>query len=372
MKTERQPAFHTRRDAWVEVNLTRFEQNVTKLLAALPKSLKMMAVIKADAYGHGAPMMVPILESLGVAMLGVASVDEALQLKATKTQLPILILGPSPDWALSLASQNGYQATIFSPEHVAILKQHFEQTGQTTQVQIKVDTGMHRIGIQAQKAAEFVAFCQAQPFLDVQGVFTHLADAVNTERRTAQYQLWQTVLKGIKEKPQWIHATSSEAILDPDALEQGNLVRVGLSLFGYGNTAKALGLKPLMQLKARISHIHELPSKEGVSYGFSYINKTSQPQKIASLPIGYADGLPRGLSNQIQFAYQGKACAQLGAICMDQCLFDVTAVPEAKVGDVVTLMGDVQSLSYWAKVLHTIEYELMCGLRVRLPRTFVR
>ena len=173
MKVDRHLAFHTRRDTWVEVNLSTFESNVRTVKASLPDGVGLLAVIKADGYGHGAPMLLPILESIGVDLIGVASVDEAAQIRGSQTQLPILVLGPSPDWALRYASEEDFQVSIFTPQHLEILADGYERTQHVTEVQIKIDTGMNRIGVPVSEALSFITECVKQPGLSVKGIFTH-------------------------------------------------------------------------------------------------------------------------------------------------------------------------------------------------------
>jgi alanine racemase len=386
MKIDRHLAVHTRRDAWVEVNLNTFENNVRTVKASLPEDVGLLAVIKADAYGHGAPMMMPILDSVGVDMVGVASVDEAAQIRATQTETPILVLGPSPDWALQYASEENFQVSIFTPQHLGILANCYAQTQHPTDVQIKIDTGMNRIGIPYSQAVAFVKQCLAEPGIRVKGVFTHLASVDDPDIYQAQLCRWQQVIntlnspeEAIEDIIPWKHFASSNA-MTKDLCAYGNLARPGIGLFGYGPLADRLALKPMMNVKARIVYIHTLEPNEGVSYNHRFINTTGQPRRIATLPLGYADGIPRGLSNQMEILYQGKRLPQVGTICMDQLMVDVTDAPEAETGDIVTLIGESRGhygddqiwLNAWAKHLNTIEYELMTGLRVRLPRTYVR
>lgn len=377
MKIDRQLAFHTRRDTWLEVNLAAFEDNVGKIKQSLPEGMGMMAVIKADAYGHGAPMLAPILESFGVDLLGVASVDEALQLRAATT-LPILVLGTSPDWALQFATEENFQVTIFSGQHLDVLKACYEQNQQPTQVHIKIDTGMNRIGLTASEAVDFIERCLSLPYIEVKGIFTHLAAATNPVPTAQQLSQWCSIIDALGPQAdaiEWKHVASSSAISEA-VLRYSNMVRPGLGLFGYGPLAQKLGLKPLMHVKARIVHLQTIHPGEGVSYEHQYINTTQQPQVIATLPLGYADGIPRGLSNKIEFIYKDHLVPQVGNICMDQCMVNVSSVTNPQVGDVITLLGSKGPhaiwLDKWAQTLQTIEYELMTGLRVRLPRSYVR
>lgn len=375
MKIDRHLAFHTRRDAWVEINLTAIEHNVFQLKQHLPDDVALMAVIKADAYGHGAPMMVPILEGADVAMLGVASVDEAIQLKETQTQLPILVLGPTPEWAMRFAAEEGFQISIFSERHLEVLEAAYAVNQKPTQVQIKVDTGMHRIGIPVSEALAFYERCVKTPYLDVQGIFSHLAAPDDAQILKIQRDNWSELLSKLPSKPKWYHLISSSSLFD-DMSRDNNMARVGLALFGYGPKARALNLHPAMRLKARIVQLKTILPGEGVSYGHTFVNQTQSPLTIAALPLGYADGVPRGLSNQINMLYKDRLVPQVGTICMDQCLVNVTDVPDAQVGDVITLIGQERSqavwLDNWAGILGSIEYEMMTNLRVRLPRTYIR
>jgi alanine racemase len=377
LKSSRNLPFHTRRDAWVEINLGAIEHNAAQVRSFLPESTELMAVIKADAYGHGAVMVLPTLEASGVSMLGVAAMDEALQIREAGIHLPILLLGITPDWAMHDAVENDVQLTVFSKLHLESLERLYEASHIPAKVQIKVDTGMHRIGVPWDKAADFIDHCQTLPFVEVKGVFSHLActnDAVFTQ---LQMDRWDLLLKTLKNPPPLTHLANSSGVWHyPDI--PNTMARVGLSLFGYpgDNLPLPLPIKPAMGLKARIVHLAELPVGEGVSYNQTYRNHSSGIRRIATLPLGYADGIPRNLSNQIEGLYHGCRIPQVGNITMDQLMMDVTDAPDAQVGDVITLLGSSQAgtitLTDWAKILHTIEYELMCALRVRLPKTYVR
>jgi alanine racemase len=254
--------------------------------------------------------------------------------------------------------------------------------GKPVQIHIKVDTGMHRIGIDYREAAEFIGHCQAQDYLDVQGVFTHLACSEDPEVTRIQYERWESVLAHLPLRPKYVHfANSLGAVAFPHG--QYNLVRMGLAFYGYlsdasgwGEGFNGLDLKPVMGLKARIIRLMEIAPGEGVSYGYSFHAPSEQPARIATVPLGYADGIPRLLSNRIEALYKKMRVPQVGNITMDQMMFDVTAIPQVQLGETLTLLGaeDGQSitLSQWAGALGTLEYELMCALRVRLPKTYSR
>lgn len=383
LKSSRNLPFHTRRDAWVEVNLGAIEHNAQQVRQFVPPSVEIMAVVKANAYGHGETMVLPTLEASGVTMAGVAAMDEAIQIRQAGLTLPILVLGVTPDWSMHYAAEHDVQITIFSQSHLDSLARLYTVTSQPTKVHIKVDTGMHRIGLHWQEAADFIRHCQTLPYLDVQGIFSHFSSTDNPAFTQKQLARWSEVLNHVEVLPRYCHLANSSGVWHYP-LEKTNMARVGIALFGYPSDELPLpvSLKPAMGLKARIVHIQTLLPGEGVSYNHTFQNHTEQPRQIATLPLGYADGIPKALSNQIDGLYQGYRVPQVGNITMDQMMIDITHVQDTAVGDVITLIGESRAsngqgnlsitLTDWAKRLNTIEYELMCGLRVRLPKTYVR
>ncbi len=377
MKFSRTLPFNTRRDVWLEVDLAAIEENIGHIRQFVPQTVEIMAVLKADAYGHGSVMVLPILEASGVSMVGVASMDEALQIRNAGFEIPILVLGVTPDWAMHYGAEHDIQMTLFTPDQLSSLARLYDITGQPSKIHIKINTGMHRIGIEANQAAAFIQNCQQSPAVSVEGVFSHFAETSDEAFTQHQIQQWEALLGELKTLPPLRHLSNSSGTWHYP-LTQSNLVRIGISLFGYSGDSRPMPfpLKPAMGLKARIVHIHPLPPGESVSYNRTFYNTTDQTLRIATLPLGYADGIPRNLSNRIEGLYRGVPVPQVGIITMDQLMMDITQVPEAQVGDVITLIGPSQgkqiSLSDWAACLNTIEYELMCGLRVRLPKTYVR
>ncbi len=391
MKFLRNLPVQTRRDAWVEVDLAAIEHNASQIRKVLPADLGLMAIVKADAYGHGAVMVTPTLEASGVSILGVAAMDEAIQIRRAGLEIPILVIGAIPDWAVQVAVENDIQLTIFAPNHLESLKKIYALTRKPVKVHIKVDTGMHRIGINWKEALSFIKSCKDLPFLQIEGVFSHLASPEDEDFTALQVQRFDQVLQGIQTLSPflsipYIHLLnsagalaplkSSEALLNKSSERGQNLARLGISFFGYGPESKSIPLIPAMSLKGRIIHLQDLAPGEGVSYGQSYRNEGDKPIRLAVLPLGYADGVFRGLSNQIDALIHGKRVRQVGNITMDQMMFDVTSVANLEIGETMTLIGqngdERITLSDWASVLNTIEYELMCALRVRLPKTYTR
>jgi alanine racemase len=383
MKSLRNLPLQPRRDAWVEINLGTLEQNARAIRKLLPPHVSIMAIVKADAYGHGATMVLPILEASGVSMAGVASIDEAIQLRQAGLKLPVLVIGVVPDWAMQYAAAYDIQLTIFHPHHLENLRQAHRQAGKPFKVHIKVDTGMHRIGIPCGEAAAFIRHCQAQHFIQVEGIFSHFADSLSAEPTQAQLERWRQVCAQIHPLPRYVHISNSGHALMPEAFAEApglnNLARLGIAFWGYGAHPRQdnLALKPVMSLKARIMHIQEVPPDTGISYCYSYKTPTDSARRIATVPLGYADGVPRALSNKIHAQLDGTLVPQVGNITMDQMMFDITDVPTAAIGDTLTLLGQGGNgqaiwLDDWARKANTIEYELMCALRVRLPKTYTR
>jgi len=388
MESFRHLPVQPRRDAWVEVNLGAIEQNAKKIRQWIPSNVDLMAIVKADAYGHGAAMVLQTLAASGVSMAGVASVDEALNLRRTGISLPILVIGGIPDWAVQFAAQDEIRLTVFNQQHLNILnmaaQRRLQQSGAIAnrvffRVHVKVDTGMHRIGVPWEEAEAFIEQCRTIPGVDIEGIFTHFADSVEGEQRALQAQRWNTVCEKLKLLPRFVHSANSVAALDKGywaekAASHDNLARLGIAFYGYG--VPHITLQPAMGLKARILHIQELESGEGISYGGTY--KTQTVTRIATIPVGYADGIPRLLSNQLDAFWENERVCQVGNITMDQMMFDITHIRDAQVGDTLTLLGENDAgtdaiwLDNWACKVHTIEYELMCALRVRLPRTYIR
>jgi alanine racemase len=388
MKSLRNLPVQPRRDAWVEVNLNAIEENARTIRRLLPPRVDLMAIVKADAYGHGATMVLPTLEASGVNMAGVASMDEAMHIRQSGIKMPVLVIGVVPDWAVQYAVHYDIQLTIFAAHHLESLKKAYLQDKKPFKVHIKVDTGMHRIGLAWEQAADFIQKCQKLEFIQVEGIFSHLADSHDPTLNQLQLERWAQVCSQINPLPRYVHISNSGHAMCPNAFSQeeqsslvvNNLARVGIGFFGYGNHPQqtSISLKPAMSLKARIMHIQQVPEQTGISYGHVY--HTTRTSLIATVPVGYADGIPRALSGQISGLLAGYRVPQVGKITMDQMMFDVTEVPGCMIGDTVTLLGqtDFQDsnqviwLDEWAFKANTIEYELMCALRVRLPKTYTR
>lgn len=374
MKNVRQTNINIHRDSWVEINLENVSHNMREIRKNTPKGIKLLAVVKADAYGHGSVMLAPTLLASGADMLGVASIDEGVDLRQAKINCDILVLGAVPVWAVETAVKADLIISIFSKEHLEACKQAFDRTGKKPKVHVKLDTGMNRIGISTDDAVEFIKQVRKADYLEFLGVFTHLANAEIREKTQIQIDRWNSVISNIDTTGLTLHILNTAGAMCYD-VPNSNMRRAGIALYGLYPDLPCEGevrkpkLKPVMSLKARIVNIHNAKDGEGVSYGHTFTAKGTR--KIATIPLGYADGVPRGLSNKIFGTLNDKEIKQIGNITMDQMMFDITGI-DANLGDVITLLDDKHSIDEWAKILGTINYELTCRLKVRLPRVYTR
>lgn len=374
------------RDAWVEVNLGHLEHNILQIKKAIfgddkNNDVKLLAVIKADAYGHGSIMCAPTLLACGIDVFGVASIDEALELRQNKFTAPILVLGSVPIWSYETAIKNDITVSIFSDEHLEAARLISERLGgKKLKAHIKIDTGMNRIGINPKSAIEFFNKAKSAPYLDLRGIFTHFADVESDEITKKQIENFKYVINSIDTTGLTVHCSNSAASLFYGDLKY-NMLRLGIILYGltplgYKNPKNSMlpDLKQVIGLKGRITNIHTIEKDDGVSYGHIFV--ADKKTRVATIPIGYADGVSRSLSGKIKASLNGKIINQIGRITMDQMMFDIGDI-EAQNGDVITLLGDDEagnffSIDCWAQELDTINYELTCRLKVRLPRIYVR
>lgn len=374
MKNIRQTNVNIHRDSWVEINIGNLAHNAQEIRKNVPSDTKLLAVVKADAYGHGSVMLAPTLLASGFDMLGVASIDEGVDLRKAKINSDILVLGAVPVWAVETAVQEDISIPVFSDAHLEACRQAFLRTGQKPKVHVKIDTGMNRIGIGYDKAVDFIKKVQAADYLELKGIFTHLAAAEERDETQIQIDRWNSVISNIDTTGLLLHIQNTVGTMCYD-IPLSNMRRVGIALYGLypdmppDNKGFYPDFKQVISLKGRIVHIHEAKDHEGVSYGHTYRAKGTRT--IATIPIGYADGVSRGLSNKIYGVLNGHKVPQVGNITMDQMMFDITGV-DAEIGDVITLLDEQNSIDEWAKILNTINYELTCRLKVRLPRVYTR
>ncbi|RAM50383.1 MAG: alanine racemase [Hapalosiphonaceae cyanobacterium JJU2] len=366
--------------AWVEIDLLALSHNVQQLCQFLSPRTQLMAVVKADAYGHGAITVAQTALQSGASWLGVATVPEGIQLREAGIKAPILILGAThtPEQIYAIAHWE-LQPTLCSPKQALVFSNILEAINHSSPipVHIKLDTGMSRLGTNWQQACEFVQLVRSLPHLKIASVYSHLATADSPDPTVMQLQhsRFQEAIAQIKTlgiKPPCLHLANSAATLSDKQLHY-NMVRAGLLIYGlYPAThlRSQIHLKPVLQLRARVTQVKTIAAGTGVSYSHQFIAK--EEMRIAVVGIGYADGVPRNLSNKMQVLIRGQRVQQIGTITMDQLMIDISALPDIQEGEVVTLLGQdgKQQISAddWANQLNTISWEILCGFKHRLPR----
>ena len=369
------------RRTWAEIDLDALEHNYRRARTLTGSGVRYLGVVKADAYGHGAVQIGHKLESLGADYLAVSSLDEARELRHGGITMPVLILGHTPPdmvpelirYHITQAVSALAKAEEYSAAAVAC--------GGTLRVHIKVDTGMSRLGFLVRGGhfeggiASIAAAC-ALPGLDAEGIFTHFAvadeDGEEDEAYTReQFGLFTAVIDALAQRGRTFairHCANSGALARYPEMYL-DMVRPGIALYGEGSDAERLGLKPVMRLKTSISTIKVFDPDTTVSYGRTF--RTEGKTRIGVLPVGYADGFFRGLSNRASVQTDYGPAPIRGRICMDMCMVDLTDLPEVKVGDTVELFGQRQSVGSLAALLDTIPYELTCAVNKRVPRVYM-
>ena len=339
-----------------------------------------MAVIKADAYGHGAVQIARLLDAQ-CPFFGVSSVSEALELRKAGIQKPILILGHAPVSAFPKLVDAGIRPTIFCLEDANELSRQAADKGVTAQCHIAVDTGMSRIGFQVTEAsADICKEIAGLPNLEIEGVFSHFAtaDSLDLSRSHKQAALFDRFCQMLTERgvqPKIRHLNNSAGIMNFST--HYDLVRSGIVTYGLYPSDEVspalLQLKPAMSWYSRVSHVKMLEAGREISYGGTYV--TTCPTRVATVPVGYADGYRRSLSNKFYVLIHGKKAPILGRVCMDQMMVDVTGIPETQVGDTVTLVGtdgqETITAEQIAEAAGSFNYELVCGISRRVCRRYV-
>lgn len=367
------------------IDLDAILHNLKQMRAHINDDTKIMAVIKADAYGHGAVPIAWEMEELSyVYGYGVASVEEAMQLRNANIRKPILVLGYTFPYSYETLINQEITPTVFRRDVLHQLNEIAGRMNVKTPIHIKVDTGMTRIGIRPdEEGAAFVKEALSCENLVVEGIFTHFSKADETDKAFANGQLrsfLSFVAKCEEEndyKFKFVHCSNSAGIIDmPDA--NLDLVRAGIILYGMWPSEDvskdAVDLEPVLSLKSHIVYVKDVEAGIPVSYNGTYI--TERTTRIATIPVGYADGYPRNLSNTGTVIIAGKRAPIIGRVCMDQFMVDVTGIPECKEGDEVTLIG--RDGSEWitieelGAVSGRFNYEFACEIGKRTPRVFFR
>ena len=366
-----------------EIDLDAILHNMDAMRGNIAKDTKIMAVIKADGYGHGAVEIAETIEKLDYLYgYAVATVEEGLILRNHGIQKPILILGyVFPDQYVDMIKA-GIRPTVFTREMAEKLSVAAASIGRDCKIHFAIDTGMSRIGYQVtEEAADEMAQLSKLPHIIVEGIFTHFAtaDEADKSRTNVQYEKFSSFIDRVEKelslKIPLRHCSNSASILELPDMHM-DAVRAGIILYGMwpSDEVKRDGivLEPLLSLKSRIAYIKELDAGQEISYGGTF--RTAHPMRVATIPVGYADGYPRGLSNKGDVLIAGKRARILGRVCMDQFMVDVTKIPEAKVGDVATLIGtdgiETITMEEIGDRSGRFNYETACCLGKRIPRVY--
>jgi len=366
----------TGRPTWAEIDLGAVGHNARHFKSLLRPPTRLCAVVKAEGYGHGAAQSARAALAAGADQLAVAVLDEALFLREAGFTEPILIMGHTPQAAAPLVVANRLTQTIWDMEQGRALAAAAASLGVQARVHLKIDTGMGRLGVSPDEAGPLAAALGRLPGLDLEGAYTHFAQADARDKTSAlkQFAAFEKALLAIRGQGVTLtlrHAANSAAALE---LPQTHLdmVRIGISLYGLAPSEECGGsapLRPAMRFKTRVVFLKDVPAGTPLSYGGEYV--TPGPARIATLPVGYADGWTRMLTGKAEVVVRGRRAKVVGRICMDQCLADVTLVEGLKTGDEVLLFGGPElPVEEVAARLGTINYEVVSMVGRRVPRIY--
>lgn len=365
------------------VNLNAIRHNIRQVKNKLSSQTKLMLIIKADAYGHGAvPIAKAICNDHLADAYGVAIIEEAIELRNAGITIPILVLGYTPKEQYHLIVANDVMQTVFQYEMAEALSKEAKRQGKTAKIHIKVDTGMGRIGfVSKEEAIQEIKRISELENIQIEGIFSHFAQADEKDRTSTlkQLQRFKDIINQLEEEGIHIptkHIANSAGIIEyPEA--EFDMVRCGIVTYGIYPSNEVhkdhIKLIPAMEVKSHVVFVKEVEAGVPISYGATY--HTTRRTKVATIPIGYADGYSRNLSNCGKVIIHGKFAPIIGRICMDQFMVDVTDIEGVKQGDTVTLLGrdgeayiSVEELSEWS---HSFPYELVCNVGKRIPRVYV-
>lgn len=365
---------------WAEVRLGNIKHNYDAIRAVLPEKTKFLGIVKADAYGHGAVEVARCLEECGADYLAIACLDEALELRKSGIKMPILILGHTPPEFVRLLLDNDLTQTVSCEAKAAEYSEEAKRLGGTLKIHIKLDTGMSRLGYLCagehfdEGVRNVIRTCR-MPNLYAEGVYTHFAvadetDAGSMEVTKEQFALFMRVLDAAKERGAEFairHCANSGAVINhPETVL--DMVRPGLLLYGYGDNGR-LGLKPAMRFVSTVSTIKYYEEGTAISYGRSFV--TEKRMRTGVVAAGYADGIPWSSAGKYSYYTEGGKARQIGNVCMDMCMIDLSELPDAAVGSEVEIFGENAAVSELAEASGTIVYELLCAVSKRVPRVYI-
>jgi alanine racemase len=367
------------RPTWVEIDLNALRHNLSALKKRVGPQTKILGIVKADAYGHGDYEISRVLLNNGVEMLGIAILEEGIQLRDKGIKAPLLLLGGIFEEQIDTVIQYGLTPTVYDLKLAEVLSKRAYYFNTIMKVHVYVDTGMGSIGVKHDKAVEFVKFARNLKNLLIEGIYTHCSssDEKDSAFTILQIRRFRDVLDALDASKACIplrHMANSGAILGyPEAYF--TMVRPGLSLYGLypsEDVSRDIGIRPVMSFKTRIIHIKDMESGDVVGYGRTY--RITKPTRVATLPLGYDDGYNRLLSNQGEVLIRGKKASIIGRVCMDQCFVDVTNIKDVSVGDEAVLYGsqgqETIPIESVAEQLNTVPYEVTCNISKRVPRIY--
>ena len=360
------------RRTFARVDLKAYNANVKVLRRMLGPHTQLLAVVKADAYGHGLVRVARAAEEAGADWLGVALTEEGEALRQAGIRLPILVLGPVNEAGVVGAVRLGLTLSVFTPAHLRAAQLAAEETGREAQVHLKLDTGMNRVGVKTE--AELMALLEAAGHardVRITGAFTHFADGSNPDTRFTDEQLaCFSALTALLPPGLLIHSAASATLTRPDA--RFDMVRAGIALYGCPSVPYAEEMLPVLSWQAEITHVKEIAAGEAVGYGAVY--RAPGPMRVATIAAGYGDGYSRSLSGKGQVLINGRRCPIIGRLCMDQFMADVSLAGPVGVGDRAILLGTsgeeritADEIAGW---MGTISYEVLLAISARVPRVY--
>ena len=369
------------RSTYASISLASIRHNITLIRSRLKPETRYLAVVKANAYGHGMEAVANCALESGAAYLGVAFAEEGVRLRLAGITAPILLLGATDEDHMDDVIRHDLMPTVFTVETLQLLQTHAAKLNMTCRVHIKADTGMNRIGFTSEAAfTEAILLLKRCPNHVLDGLFTHfavseLADTSFTLQQAERFRRYVEIAQQNGLHP-ILHASNSAAALRiPEA--QFDMVRGGIAMYGChpaGHTVKGIDLHPVLSWHAYITHIKTIPAGEGISYGLKYV--TPCDMLVGTVAVGYGDGYKRCLSGKADVLVRGKRARQIGTICMDQMMIDLTNIPDAEVGDDVVLLGTQGSETITADELAdkagTISYEILLSVSERVPRVYTK
>jgi len=351
------------RPTWAEIDRGAFSRNVETIAKRLPRGSRLIAVLKADAYGHGAVEMARLCKPDRVAMIATALLEESLELRRAGIALPLLVLGPLTESQIRIAVDQGIGIGVVGPEELEIVCRIARD--RDVAIHLKLDTGMGRMGVTEAELPGAVERIRSTPRLRIDGVYTHFANADDPSDTLTDLQIerFRAMSQAV---PAPLHHLANSAATLRGLVEPGDFVRVGVALFGVEVVGSRLD--PVLRWRTEIMRLKDLPPSHGIGYGTTF--HTLRPSRIATLPVGYADGYDRSFSNNADVLVRGRRAPVVGRVSMDLVTIDVTDIPAVRYGDEVILLGDEISADELAKRAGTISYEVLCRISKRVPRVY--